>query len=88
MNHYQTNLISLLRPAFVGLLFSILTLLFGFGAGVVFGLNEDVIKNKLKSSAVEVREVQYRNAYTLATLAVAWVVLSAFWRKEKYTTKG
>ena len=32
-----------LRPALPGLLFAVGTLLFGFGLGIVFGLNEDII---------------------------------------------
>lgn len=45
-----------LRAASVGLLFAILTILFGQGMGVVFGLNEDAIKDQLKSDAVAVQE--------------------------------
>ena len=41
------------------MLFAVLTLLFGFGLGIVFGLNEDMIKSRLKASAAEVRESVY-----------------------------
>lgn len=50
-----------LRAASVGLLFAILTILFGQGMGVVFGLNEDAIKDQLKSDAVAVQETIYNN---------------------------
>ncbi len=49
-----------LRPALPGLLLAVLTLLFGFAMGIGFGLNEDLIKDRLKSSAVEVRETVYK----------------------------
>ena len=40
-----------LRPALPGLLLGVLTLLYGFGLGVLFGLNEDALKGRLKASA-------------------------------------
>lgn len=40
-----------LQPALPGLLLAVLTLLFGFGMGVVFGLNEDLIKSRLSAAA-------------------------------------
>jgi hypothetical protein len=48
-----------LRPALPGLLFAVLTLLFGFGLGIVFGLDEEAIKSRLSASAAEVRESVY-----------------------------
>ncbi len=48
------------RPASVGLIFAILTILFGQGLGVVFGLNEDAIKGRLKASAEAVRDTVYK----------------------------
>ncbi len=50
-----------LRAASLGLLFSILTILFGQGMGIAFGLNEDLIKDRLKADAVEVQETKYNN---------------------------
>jgi hypothetical protein len=47
------------RPALFGLGCAVLTLLFGQGLGVVFGLNEDLIKSRLKLSAAEVRTSVY-----------------------------
>lgn len=41
------------------MLLAVLTLLFGFGLGIVFGLNEGIIKSRLKASAAEVRETVY-----------------------------
>lgn len=38
-----------------------LTLLFGQGMGIVFGLNEDAIKSRLSATAAEVRETVYRS---------------------------
>ena len=40
-----------IRPVLPGLFLAVLTLLFGFGLGVVFGLNEDMIKSRLNVSA-------------------------------------
>ncbi|MBL0170981.1 MAG: hypothetical protein IPP90_09650 [Gemmatimonadaceae bacterium] len=40
-----------LRPVLPGLLLAVLTLLLGFMLGVVFGLNEDLIKSRLSASA-------------------------------------
>jgi len=51
----------LLRPGLPGLFFGVLTLLFGFGLGVAFGLDEDLIKGRLKASASAVRETVYKS---------------------------
>ncbi len=48
-----------LRPAWLGLGLSVATLLFGQGMGIVFGLNEDLIKSRLKASAEVVRDSVY-----------------------------
>lgn len=50
-----------LRPALPGLVFAVATLLFGFGLGIVFGLNEDAIKSRLSASAAEVRVTVYQD---------------------------
>lgn len=50
-----------LRAASLGLLFSILTILFGQGMGIVFGLNEDGIKGRLNDSAQVVRDTVYKS---------------------------
>lgn len=42
---------SAVRPVLPGLFFGVLTLLFGFGLGVVFGLNEALIQDRLLASA-------------------------------------
>ena len=39
-----------LHPARLGLFLSVVTLLFGQGMGIVFGLNEDLIKSRMKAS--------------------------------------
>lgn len=64
-----------IRPALAGLLFAVLTLLFGFSLGVVFGANEDAIKGRLKASALEVRTSVYHDddAAIKAALDKSWV---------------
>ena len=54
---FSTNL----RAASVGLMLAVLTILFGQGMGVVFGLNEDMIKSRLKADAVAVQATIYNN---------------------------
>ena len=65
------------HPALPGLLFAVLTLLFGFSLGIVFGLNEEIIKARLKASATEVRESVYRgdDAAIKAVLDKSWVYM-------------
>ncbi|KAB2646691.1 MAG: hypothetical protein DVB27_06415 [Verrucomicrobia bacterium] len=53
-------LISHLRAASAGLVLAIFTILYGQGIGIVFGLNEDGIKSRLKASAAEVRDSIYK----------------------------
>lgn len=57
------------------MLFAVLTLLFGFGLGIVFGLDEDIIKSRFKASAAEVRESVYHgdDAAIKAVLDKSWV---------------
>lgn len=50
-----------LRAALTGLLFALLTILYGQGMGIFFGVNEAGIKNQLKASATAVRESVYKN---------------------------
>lgn len=50
----------LLRPAAVGLLLALLTVLYGQAMGVAFGVNEDAIKSRLKDSAVAVQATAYQ----------------------------
>ncbi len=52
---------NLLKPALPGVFFAILTLIFDFSMGIVFGANEDAIKDKLKNSAQEVRTTVYQS---------------------------
>jgi hypothetical protein len=44
----------------VGLILATATILFGQVLGIIFGLNEDMIKGHLQRSAAEVRETVYR----------------------------
>ena len=48
------------RAALPGLTLAVLTLLFGFGLGIVFGLNEDAVKSRFSASAAAVQETVYR----------------------------
>ncbi len=49
-----------IRPVLGGLLLGVLTLLFGFFTGVVFGLNEEAIKSRLNASAAAVESTVYK----------------------------
>ncbi len=60
-NDSTHSLHSNLRAASMGLVFAILTLLFGQGMGIVFGLNEDAIKSRLKAEAAEVQTTIYKD---------------------------
>ncbi len=66
-----------LRPALPGMLLALCTLLYGFGLGVGFGLNEDAIKSRLKGSAIAVRDTVYRgdDAAIKAVLEKSWVYM-------------
>lgn len=48
-----------LRSALVGLVLALLTILYGQGMGIFFGLNEEAIQNQLKTSAAAVRLTAY-----------------------------
>lgn len=69
--------LSALRPALPGMLFAVLTLLFGFGLGIVFGYNEDAIKSQWKASATAVRDTTYRgdDAAIKNVLDRSWVYM-------------
>jgi len=49
-----------LRPVLIGLVLALLTILYGQGLGIAFGLNEDAIKGRLKASAAAVRLTVYK----------------------------
>jgi hypothetical protein len=49
-----------LRSAWFGLATALLTILFGQGLGIVFGLNEDTIKGRLRASAAAVQATAYQ----------------------------
>lgn len=71
------SLTSSLRTASLGLVLAVLTILFGQGMGIVFGLNEDVIKSQLKESAAAVRVSVYMgdDAAIKAVLDKSWVYM-------------
>jgi hypothetical protein len=48
-----------LRPALPGLFLAAVAILFGFGLGIVFGLNESAIKDRLAASAAAVQQSAY-----------------------------
>ena len=50
---------TLLRPVRFGLLLSVLTILFGFGLGIAFGLKEDAIKGNIKARAEAAMDTAY-----------------------------
>lgn len=70
----STSLTANLRAASLGLVLAVLTILYGQGMGIVFGLNEDVIKSRLKASAAEVRDSVYKgnDAAIKAVLDKSW----------------
>lgn len=49
-----------LHAALTGMILALLTIMYGQGMGIFFGVNEDAIKQQLKSSAMEVRETVYK----------------------------
>lgn len=61
-NHISISFSSSLRAASAGLVLAVLTILFGQGMGIVFGLNEDAIKGRLKASAAVVRDTVYNGS--------------------------
>jgi hypothetical protein len=71
------SLASSLRAASVGLVMAVLTILFGQGMGIVFGLNEDATKSRLKASAAEARDTVYKadDAAIKAVLDKSWVYM-------------
>ena len=66
-----------MHPVLPGVFLAVVTLLFGFGMGVVFGLNEDLIKSRLKASADAVSTVMYQDdaAKSKAVLDKSWVYM-------------
>jgi len=66
-----------LRPAAAGLVLAVLTLLYGQGFGIVFGANEDGLKQRLKNSAAAVRESVYKSddAAIKAVLEKSWAYM-------------
>ena len=58
------------RPALPGLLLAVAAVLFGFGMGIVFGLNEDVIKDKLAGDTAAVTATAYAGDATAAKAVV------------------
>jgi hypothetical protein len=65
------------RAVLPGLILAICTLLFGFGLGVVFGLNEDAIKSRLAASASAVSVTVYQGdaAASKAVLDKSWTYM-------------
>jgi hypothetical protein len=76
-NYISESLLPSLRAASVGLLLAVLTIIFGQGMGIVFGLNEEIIKGRLKTSATEVRDTIYKgnDASIKTVLDKSWVYM-------------
>jgi uncharacterized membrane protein YebE (DUF533 family) len=55
-----TSLTPSLHTALLGLVLALLTIMYGQGMGIFFGVNEQAIKNQLKASATAVRETVYQ----------------------------
>jgi hypothetical protein len=70
----STSLTANLRAASLGFVLAVLTILYGQGMGIVFGLNEDVIESRLKASPAEVRDSVYKGNYAAikAVLDKSW----------------
>lgn len=66
-----------LGPVLPGLLLATMTLLFGFGLGVIFGLNEDAIKSRLSASAAAAPPAVYHQDEVAmkAVLEKSWVYM-------------
>lgn len=65
-----------LRPVLPGLLLAVLNLLLGFTLGVVFGLNEDLIKSRLSTSADTAGAAVYPDPTVVkAVLDKSWVYM-------------
>ena len=68
---------TLLRAALPGLAIAVLTVLFGFVMGGLFGLNEDLIKDRLTASAAAVTATAYQGDATAAepVIAKSWTYM-------------
>ena len=75
--HTPASFAPSLRAASLGLVLAVLTLLFGQGMGIVFGLNEEAIKGSLKTSATAARDTIYKADDTAikAVLDKSWVYM-------------
>lgn len=69
--------VTTLRPALPGLTLAVLTLLFGFGLGGLFGLNEDAIKSRLSAAAAAVQVSVYQgdDAAAKAVVSKSWTYM-------------
>lgn len=67
---------SALRPVLPGLFLAALTLLFGFGMGIVFGYNEDAIKGRISASAAAAPAATYADdAAKKAVVDKSWTYM-------------
>lgn len=62
------------HAALPGLTLAVITLLFGFALGIVFGLDEDAVKSRFAASAAAVQETVYQgdSATAKAVLDKSW----------------
>jgi hypothetical protein len=65
------------RPVAIGLVLALLSVLFGFGLGGVFGANEEAIKGRLESSGMAVLDDVYTGdvAKKDAVVAKSWAYM-------------
>jgi hypothetical protein len=71
------QLLSGLRSTAAGLLLAVLTVLYGQGMGIVFGIDEAIIKGRLAADAAAVRDTAYQgdDAAIKATLDKSWAYM-------------
>lgn len=60
-NRPDQPLLRRLSPTAFGLCLAVLTILFGQGLGVLFGLNEEAVKSRLHDDAIAVEATMYQN---------------------------
>lgn len=71
----MTDILSALKEVRLGLLLAVLTLVYGFGLGMTFGIAEDGIKGHLKAEGQAALETKYEGdeAGMKAVVSKSWV---------------
>jgi len=75
--NFTRTLPSNIHSVSVGLLLAMLTILYGQGMGVAFGINEGMFKDRLKASAAAVRDTAYKgdDAALKAVVDKSWAYM-------------